>query len=244
MQGPKTNTQLSSIGLRILAVYFSTVFIFNLPVFAATSSTYSLDNDQAGPTQFRQTSGSYTLDGSIEPIVGNVTSSSYGNEQGSPTRVESTSATAPTGGGGGAPAQTGKITVDNVGCTVVYDNLVHFTGTKTKNLIYMFVRGDLSGFYFPDETHWEKTVWINNNESTVYDFFGRDLQGKSSAAIELTLTLHRMGDINGDGKTDDYDLSLLARAWNSRNSCDTDLNRDGITDDYDLSLLASYWSVE
>ncbi len=207
-----------------------------------SSANFQLNDDQVGPTTFQQSSGAFVIDGSIEPIVGSTGSTSFDSEVGAPTNPGSAATPTPEEPGG----STGYLplpglTVDQASCNIAYGNLINLTGTKTPEIIYVFVQGSLAGVSFPTPYTWQKVVWLTAPSTTI-DIFGRNAQNRNTAVINLNLELRRMGDINGDGVTNDYDLSLLARKWNARNDCATDLNRDGITDDYDLSLLASAWS--
>ncbi|MEX0621419.1 MAG: Ig-like domain-containing protein [Candidatus Woykebacteria bacterium] len=48
------------------------------------------------------------------------------------------------------------------------------------------------------------------------------------------------GDINGDGRVDIFDASILASRWGT-NDPDADLNGNGVVDIFDASILASNW---
>lgn len=208
---------------------------------ASTGTTYQVTDDQPGVTQFSQSSGTMTIDGSLEPVTGEASSGSYLGEIGSPTNPGSESSTT-TVDQTISGSFAGKITIDQPNCNIAYSNLVHVTGTKTSNIIYMFVRGELSGFYFPDPLRWEKTLWLTGT-NPIYDFVGKNDRGLPSNTVLLSLILKRMGDVNSDNSTDEYDLSSLTSKWYAVADCTTDMNRDGITDEYDLSLLISNWST-
>lgn len=225
-----------------ISAAFALVGLLLQPAWAADSNNFQIDNDQAGPTHFQQSSSGFTIDGSIEPIIGDTSSNNFGNEVGSPTLIGEESETAPeTPGSGGGNTLQGRITVNNTGCPVIYKNLVNFSGTRTANIIYMFLNSEISGFHFPTSTTWEKTAFLQEGSNRI-EIWGRDANHVSTDKIVLNLNKVRMGDVNQDGVTDDYDLSMLTRKWNTRGDCSTDFNRDFITDDYDLSLLAAYWS--
>ena len=49
------------------------------------------------------------------------------------------------------------------------------------------------------------------------------------------------GDVNGDGRTDGFDLGLLLSAWSTSNAA-ADLNDDGTVDGLDLGLLLGCWT--
>ncbi len=50
----------------------------------------------------------------------------------------------------------------------------------------------------------------------------------------------KVGDLNGDGKVDIFDLSLLLSKWGGMDS-NADINNDSIVNIYDLSVLLSKW---
>lgn len=50
-----------------------------------------------------------------------------------------------------------------------------------------------------------------------------------------------IGDLNGDGKVNVFDLSILLNAWGT-NSATADLNHDGSVNVFDLSILLSHWT--
>ena len=49
-----------------------------------------------------------------------------------------------------------------------------------------------------------------------------------------------IGDINGDGVVNGFDLGLLLSGWGQPGP--TDLNNDGITNGFDLGVLLTNWS--
>ena len=64
------------------------------------------------------------------------------------------------------------------------------------------------------------------------------------SAVDATTTPTAIpGDINGDGKVDIYDLSIMATNWHKTGmtAAQGDLNGDGTVDIYDLSILAANW---
>lgn len=212
--------------------------------FAATSPGYQIDSDQVGPNQFRQSSSNYIIDGSIDTIVGQIDGTAYNVEQGSGTRIEADGVVVNPGGGGGGgnncSAPT-NFTVASSTCNRAYKNLTVVKGTKDNNTSFVFINNDLSGVSFPTPTTWNKMVFLQPGENKL-EIYAQNDCGLTTEKIMLILQKLRMGDVNNDGKTDDYDLSLLTRKWTTAKDCFTDFNKDDVTDDYDLSLLAAAWS--
>jgi hypothetical protein len=52
----------------------------------------------------------------------------------------------------------------------------------------------------------------------------------------------KVGDINGDGQINVFDLSMLLTAWGGNNTR-ADLNHDGVINVFDLSTLLSHWGT-
>ena len=53
---------------------------------------------------------------------------------------------------------------------------------------------------------------------------------------------YKTGDINKDGKVDEYDFSIMMSQWGETGSDMTaDLNNDKIVDEYDLAILMANW---
>jgi hypothetical protein len=50
-----------------------------------------------------------------------------------------------------------------------------------------------------------------------------------------------VGDVNGNGKVDVFDLSAMLTGWNSA-TANLDLNHDGVVNVFDLSLMLSHWT--
>jgi hypothetical protein len=74
-----------------------------------------------------------------------------------------------------------------------------------------------------------------------YDAAGNNA---SSAAVNMTVTSvadSGTGDINGDGRVNVFDLSILNSKW-GQNYPSADLNKDGVVGVADLSILLSNWN--
>ena len=50
-----------------------------------------------------------------------------------------------------------------------------------------------------------------------------------------------LGDLDGNGKVDIFDLSRLLSGWGTNNSS-ADINKDGVVNIFDLSILLAHWS--
>ncbi len=60
--------------------------------------------------------------------------------------------------------------------------------------------------------------------------------------FEFWGTCH-LGDVNGDGKVDEIDFSLLMSQWGQTGSnLSADLNHDGVVDELDFAILMANWS--
>ena len=54
--------------------------------------------------------------------------------------------------------------------------------------------------------------------------------------------VYAIGDLNRDGKIDEYDFSIMMSQWGQiLSNLSSDLNRDGRVDEYDFSILFSNW---
>jgi fibronectin type 3 domain-containing protein len=73
---------------------------------------------------------------------------------------------------------------------------------------------------------------------TAYDGAGNESAKSVSAAVT---TGKLVGDVNGDGKVNVFDLSMLLSAWGTSN-VPADINKDSIVNIFDLSILLSKWT--
>lgn len=78
----------------------------------------------------------------------------------------------------------------------------------------------------------------------VQDFPGDEDGGGISTSITMDVSYldspRQRADLNGDGKVDGGDLTMLLAAWGELDS-EADLDRDGIVDGLDLSILLGNW---
>ena len=226
----------------------------NLLLAADQSSTnYQIEQTSTTtPVRGNVSSGSYSVDSSVSPIIGTATSGSFivnsnetqpaGTATPPPTPPPTTTQTG--GGGGGAiipsvpVVGTATLTTDTT-CPFYRSSTV-LDGAKGSSVDSVEINGTTQGIQYPNTTSWTKTAHalvVGNNSVKVVGVTG------STRGTEQDYTLVRKlpGDINSDGRVDDFDLSILVSKW-SKNYCQADFNRDGIIDDFDLSVLVSAWT--
>lgn len=127
--------------------------------------------------------------------------------------------------------------------TETYHNTYTFTGTKDANTTTIFVNGSSTGVTYPTSTTWQATETLtlganNTAGSNAFTVYGN---GNQTATISTTVSLHELGDINGDGAVDLTDASLFAVDWGKTSNLTyllSDMNGDGSVDLTDLSILA------
>ncbi|HDQ16903.1 MAG TPA: hypothetical protein ENN31_02170 [Candidatus Vogelbacteria bacterium] len=65
--------------------------------------------------------------------------------------------------------------------------------------------------------------------------------GGGTVIIPIELEL---GDINGDGKVDEYDFAIMMSQWGQTgDNLSADLNNDGKVDEYDFAILMANWGL-
>lgn len=78
-------------------------------------------------------------------------------------------------------------------------------------------------------------------EGTTYNYqvVALDAAGNVSnpATISATTTSRRLGDVNGDGKVDLQDITMIINTWRSTTDLRGDFNKNGKIDIFDLSIL-------
>jgi hypothetical protein len=92
--------------------------------------------------------------------------------------------------------------------------------------------GDLNGDDVPD--------LIALNSDTPEGIAG----GAGSLSILVNQTAELvLGDLNGDGAVNGFDLAILLAAWGPCRNCPEDLNENGIVNGFDLAILLAQWSM-
>jgi len=225
-------------------------FSFRAAADTVNSSQFSIDIPTAGlGTRDTTTSPSFSLTSSLSSIVGTATSASFvvNNAQ---VEVSTTPTPPPPppsggggGGGGGVPPQPPRppsinVTLSNDLTCPIYRSSVILVGTKDAVVDAVEINGSSSSVNYPTTTSWSGplSLLVGDNKFTL-----QGLSGTFRGPItSYTAIRHKPGDINGDGRVDDFDLSIVASHWN-KNYCPADFNRDGKVDDFDLSILVSGW---
>jgi len=118
---------------------------------------------------------------------------------------------------------------DNVGVTKVE----FYVDTSTK------IGEDTTS---PYSTPWNTTTVSNGSHSLLTKAYDAANNVGLSPLVSVTVDnpTGKIGDINGDGKVDIFDLSILLTRWGS-NDATADLNKNGVVDIFDLSILLSHW---
>ena len=84
-----------------------------------------------------------------------------------------------------------------------------------------------------------------SSNSSSYDssrYSGESGTGSSGASASPLNFIK--GDLNQNGKVDDYDFSILISNWGKRfTNKSADINKDNKVDDYDFSLLIANWNI-
>ena len=121
-----------------------------------------------------------------------------------------------------------------------YQEQLYLLGTKSVNTALIYVNNSSLGVIYPSQTSWEfsKMLSLGVNNFNVY---GQDASGGRSSTVSFTISLHRLGDISGDGIVDLTDLSIFGIDWEKTgyfNNLLSDMNNDGIVELTDFSVIA------
>jgi hypothetical protein len=145
------------------------------------------------------------------------------------------------GGGGGGGVSLSAPTFDNVfnKKSFTYKSEMLFYGYKPTDARDVYFNGSINGVTYPTTRRWNKKASLTMGKN-ILSIYAANVSLKSSAAY-LTITRRTIGDINLDGRVNDYDLSLLANHWGYI-WAEADFNEDGRVNDYDLSMLVAYWT--
>ncbi len=156
-----------------------------------------------------------------------------------PTTVP-TSTTAPTPTA--TPTSTPGITVTiGAQATETYKTSLLLWGTKSSNVTSVFVNNSASGLSYPSASTWQVQVSLNLGANN-FAVYGQDTLSNKSTTQNITLTVHKIADINGDGLVDLVDLSIFGVDWantGTLNNVLSDMNDDSAIDLTDFSILAS-----
>lgn len=132
--------------------------------------------------------------------------------------------------------------------TETYNSSYTLTGTKDTNITTVYVNGSSTGVTYPTSTTWEvpETLTLgtaNTAGSNTFTVYGADADSNQTATVTDTVSLHTLGDINGDGVVDLTDASLFAVDWGKTDPTTftyalSDMNGDSQVNLTDLSILA------
>jgi hypothetical protein len=89
------------------------------------------------------------------------------------------------------------------------------------------------------------TTQIANGAHTlkaVATYSGGTLTATAGVTVSNSGTTTKVGDINGDGAVNIFDLSILLSKWGTTDAS-SDLNKDGAVNVFDLSILLSHWGT-
>jgi hypothetical protein len=184
----------------------------------SSNPTYQVTYDGAsGILSFAPPAGEHTLTATV-----------IGGDTTDPT----VSVTSPSNGA----TVSGTVTIsatasDNVGVTKVefYYDSTNLISTDTTS---------------PYSIPWNTTAVSNGTHTLLakaYDAAG-NVGTSSSVSVTVSNATGKIGDLNGDGKVDIFDLSILLTRWGS-NDTTADLNHNGTVDIFDLSILLTHWGT-
>jgi YD repeat-containing protein len=123
---------------------------------------------------------------------------------------------------------------------LTYSGSFSLTGTKDSRVTNVFINGSSDGVSYPTSTTWQKTLTLSSGDNSLL-LYSSDANGNQTASIKTTISLHALGDINGDGVVDLVDFSLFAADWGKTSNLTSilsDMNTDGTVDLTDYSTLA------
>lgn len=114
--------------------------------------------------------------------------------------------------------------------------------------VRFYVDGNQNGsadFSPPYSFNWDTTEVANGSHiltARAYDAAGNE-QLSAGVSVSVANSPPKTGDINGDGKVDVFDLSILATNFGlgGRLLAHGDLNGDSVVNVFDLSILATNW---
>lgn len=120
-----------------------------------------------------------------------------------------------------------------------YRTSIQFAGTKASDSFVYYGGSQITG---SGATSWGLTINpdLGNHE---YDIIYKDSGGNQIGQKAITINRRKLGDVNGDGKVDLLDASLMANSWGLTVKDDASLNlnpqTDNVVDLLDFSILAN-----
>lgn len=211
----------------------------------SSSTNFQNLNSSVIPLIIKTNSSNFSVDGSVESIVGSAQSGSFKNETGAQRDPGSLpTPPIPSGGGGGVPTTSliaGSVlepppSIFPIEWTYLRNKTIR--GGRGIRDVLIFINGSPRDIDYPNAELWQRDLPLGLGDNEIF------VQSKSGSLMSLMVRaiIHRrlIGDVNDNRFVDDVDLSLLTRHW-KRFDRQSDFNEDGLIDDVDLSLLASHW---
>jgi len=135
------------------------------------------------------------------------------------------------------PFQPPTPTLDDFDCPV-FRSPEYISGTRYPGTT-VFVNFTNENVSYPTTTTWQSLLDFVMGSNSV-NIFVQDNLGQTSNTLSAIIYRWDMGDTNGSGLIDDFDLAGIAWHWQSQ-WCKGDFNNDNIINDFDLAGLAAHW---
>ncbi len=115
------------------------------------------------------------------------------------------------------------------------------SGQKAPSVTQVFVNGSAEDVTYPTETTWQKTLSLAIGQNII-SVYGVTAGGQQTTESNITITGHKLADINGDGAVNLTDLSLFGADWGKQgqniSQILSDMNDNSVVDLADFSILA------
>jgi hypothetical protein len=189
------------------------------------------------------TAGSHTITATVDDLA-QITESNNDNNSFSTTMVVSSPDTT---------APNVSITAPTSGATVSGNTNITATATDTggsgMSRVEFYVDGSLKGTDSSSPSYsysWDTTSASNGAHSLTAKAYDGAGNVKTSSTVSVTVNntvAQKTGDVNGDGKVDITDLTIIANHFNQSvaSRAQGDLNSDGVADIYDLTIVANHY---
>lgn len=131
----------------------------------------------------------------------------------------------------------------NVQKTSTYKALITLSGTKSNDLSIIFVNDSSSSIIYPSSTTWSIELNLARGVNT-FNIYGKNAAGSQSPTASISITNHRLSDINGDGRVDLTDLSMFGTDYGKSQNLNyelSDMNEDAGINLTDFSIIAKQY---